>query len=220
MNVFKVILSTIILFTFFTNIIAQDLSFNIEVTSKKTTEPMVIKVSSNGSKTVMQPMNMGPQGSMKILVDSENNKQYMLMEANGKKMAMSVDPFNPSKEIEKTKEPKITVTNETKTIDGFKCNKIIAETDNHISDVWLTQEAGLSYPDLYKIMNSSKGASGAGNVMPALSDVKGFPIEIVSKDKKKDETVTMNIRNISRDKLDASYFSLDGYQVTDLRKNK
>lgn len=207
-----------VLLAFSMNLSAQDLSFNMEVTTPKSKDPIVMKVASSSSKIMMEPTNMGDKGNMKFIIDNSNNTKYMLMVNNGQKMAMLVDPFVEDKLAEKTAEPKIIITQEYRTIDGYKCNKVIAQTEEVTTDLWLTQEAGLSYSDLYKIFNSTKNTPGARSALPALKNVKGFPIEIVSKEKSKDGNVVVKIKNISRAKVDAQVFSMDGYKVVDMTK--
>lgn len=220
MKPFKTFAFATFLLIFSSGLFAQDVSFNMEITNGKSTEPMVMKVVSSGSKIAMIPQIQGDQGSMKIVLDNAANKQYVLMDHSGQKMAMVVDPFEAEKFADKASaEPKITKTNETRTIDGYKCTKIIAETDEVKSDIWLTQDSGLSYSELYKIFNSRKGTPGADKTLPALQGVKGFPIEIVSREKNKTDDITVRIRKISRDKIDPAFFSTDGYKMMDMRKS-
>lgn len=199
-------------------VISQDLSFNLSVITPKNPEPFELKVSASGSKIAIEPRNMGTPGSMTIIVDNAKGKQYMLMNANGQKMAMALNIDAANKAI--TKEPKVTVTKEVKTIDGYKCTRVICETDEQKSDLWITQDVGMQYAEFYKMFNSSKGPQASMVKIPELKTVKGFPIEIVSTDTKKGETVTMKIKNISKAKIDAKIFSLEGYQVMEAPGSK
>jgi len=218
MNKIKTLKVAGILMAFSMNISAQDLSFNMEVTTPKSQTPMVMKVSTSASKIAMEPTQMGDKGNMKFIIDNASNKKFMLMENNGQKMAMSVDPFIADKAAEKIAEPKVVITQEYRTIDGYKCNKVIAQTEETTAELWLTQEAGLSYNDLYKIFNSTKGTPGARSALPQVKDMKGFPIEIISKEKSKDGNVVVKIKNISRAKVDPKVFSMDGYKQVDMTK--
>ena len=200
------------------NLTAQDISFNIEVTSPKSTEPMSMKVVSNATKIAIFPNFAGDKSDTRFLIDNTTNQKYVLMINNGQKIAMAVNNFEVEKATEAIKEPKITSTKEVRTIDGYKCTKIIAESDEETSDIWLTQEAGLSYNELYKIFNSTKNTPGARRSLPSLKNVQGFPIEIITKDKAKDRNVTIRIKNISRAKTDPQMFSMDGYKVVDMTK--
>lgn len=208
--------SLLLFLTIFSGFLAaQDLSFNLSITTVKNPEPVLIKVSVSGSKIAMQPQNMGTPGSMTILIDNAKGKQYMLMNANGQKMAMAVNMNSVEKAAEAAKDPKVTITKETKTVDGHKCTKVITETEEQKADLWITEDVGMQYSEFSKMFNSAKGPQGSIAKMPELKNVKGFPIEIISTDKKKGETVTMKIKNISKAKVDQKLFSMEGYQMMD-----
>jgi hypothetical protein len=210
----KNILWPLVLLILSGNLRAQDLSFNLSVSAPKLSTPMVMKVSVSGSKIAMEPQNMGTQGKMKIILDNATSKQYMLMDANGQKMAMALN-MDIEKKAEAVKDPKITTTTETRIIDGYKCTKVITETEEQKADLWITPDVGMQYSDFYKMFNSSKGSAGSVTKRPELKSVKGFPIEIISTDKEKGDIVTLKIRDISKVKVDPKLFSMEGYQVMD-----
>src|SRR5688572_10850688 len=78
----------------------QDLSFNINVLSPKSTEPFVMKVSVSGTKVAMQTQQSTNQGQMSFLMDNSTGKQYLLMEGNGQKLAMPIDMSEVEKKSE------------------------------------------------------------------------------------------------------------------------
>ncbi|HMT27660.1 MAG TPA: DUF4412 domain-containing protein, partial [Bacteroidia bacterium] len=172
------------------------------------------------TKIAMIPQFAGSQGQMTIIVDHAAKKQYMLMDGNGQKMAMVMEMTDIEKAIEQAKDPKITVTKETKVIDTYKCTKVISETEENTSDMWLTQDLGLNYSDLYKMVTTNKSPAGGNYGMPAMKNIKGFPIQMIITDKKKGETTTINIRKISKAKVDDKVFSMEGYQMMDMGNMK
>lgn len=198
---------------------AQDLSYTVDVQSPKRPQTLSVKVMTNGTMTLMDPPAEG-NAPFKILVNNAKNEQYMLTQNGESKVAVRVDTFNETAAMEKAGKPKVEETKELKVIDGMNCRKVTAETDATSTIMWVTDDSGVSYQDLFRVVNTNRNAPGARNVLPALNDLKGFPIEIVSTDKKTTEEVKVNIRNISREKLDAALFSMDGYRVNDMRKIK
>ena len=196
-------------------ITGQDLSFNIHILSPKSTQPFIMKVSVSGTKVAMQTQQSTDQGQMSFLMDNSTGKQYLLMEGNGQKLAMPVNMNEVDKKSEAVKEPAITYTKETKTIDGYKCSKVITETDSLKADLWITQDIGFEYSEFFKMLNTTKGSAGPVARIPALTNMKGFPVEIISTDKKKNETTTLQIKNISKNKIDPKVFSMEGYQMMD-----
>lgn len=220
MSTFKLSLMSLLFLFIATNLVAQDLSFNMEMTSAKQKDPIIMKVKSKGNKIAMIPQFTGAQGQMTIIVDHAAKKQYMLMDGNGQKLAMAMEMTDIEKTIEQTKDPKITITKETKTIDTYKCTKVITETEENTNEMWLTQDLGLNYSDLYKMVSSNKSPQGGNYGIPAMKNIKGFPIQMVITDKKKGDVTTVNIRNISKAKIDEKVFSMEGYQLMDMGNMK
>lgn len=220
MNAQKTALLTLIALLFIFPSVAQDLSFTMEMISTKQKDPIIMKVASKGNKIALTPQVTGTQGQMKIIVDHGAKKQYMLMDANGQKMAMAMDLTDIEKAIEQSKDPKVTITKETKVIDGYKCTKVITETDETISEMWLTEDLGLNYGDLYKMVSSNKSPQGSNYGIPVMKNVKGFPVQMVITDKKKNEPMTVNIKNISKAKVEDKAFSMEGYQMMDMGNTK
>lgn len=197
---------------------AQDLSFDMQMSKATDKEPMTMKVFTNKTKLLMRPQITGYKGNMAILIDQSAKKQYMLMDNEGQKMAMIVNYVD---QVEKMNAigtvPKITKTGETKTIDGYLCEKIIAETEESKSVMWITKDLGLQYGDLYKIIASgNNGPQAQSGNLPAMKEMNGFPIEMEVTTKKKAETVTIRIKNISKAPINSATFSTEGYQIMDM----
>ena len=198
---------------------AQHVSYTIDVTTPKRPQTMSIQVKTNSSVTLLEPPADG-NAPYRILIDNDKSAQYMLTQNGETKVAVQVDAFNPNEAAQNSAKPKVEVTKEIKVINGMNCRKVIAETDETATTMWMTEEAGVNYMDLFRIVNTNRNAPGARNIMPVINDVKGFPVDIVSKNIRTGEEVKIIIRDINRDQLDAAIFSLDGYQLKDMRKNK
>lgn len=85
-------------------------------------------------------MIMGTFMKLNTTVDLKKQKGLMLMEIMGNKTATELDISNANNP-ENTSNPKIIVTNETKTIIGFNCAKIIAQDgDGSEVTLWVTKE--------------------------------------------------------------------------------
>lgn len=196
----------------------QDLSFNMQMSKASDKEAMTMKVYTNKTKMLIQPQITGYKGNMSILIDQSAKKQYMLMNNEGQKMAMIINYVD---QVEKMNAvgtvPKITRTGETKTIDGYQCEKVIAETEESKSTMWITKDLGLQYGDLYKIIASGNNGPQSQNAnLPAMKEMNGFPIEMEVTNKKKSETAIIRIKNISKEPINAAIFSTEGYQMMDM----
>jgi hypothetical protein len=215
MNIQK-FLMILLLFTSSMALNAQEISFMMEVTPDKSKETIKMKVFAKGSKIAVIPQNLG-QGNMKIIVDNAAGKQYMLMDMNGEKMAMSLSSKATAAAESVQKEPKLTMTNDKKVIDGYNCTRMVAETDDNISDLWLSENVGITYAELFKMMNTSKAPGMKGSAsLPEMKNIKGFPLEMTSRDKKNGEIVTMRIRDIVKGNINDNTFSLDGYKMMEM----
>jgi hypothetical protein len=218
MKIFSSILTAAIAVATLT-VSAQDVSYTVDVQTPKRPQSMSIKVMTNGSMMLMEPPADG-NAPFRILIDNAKNEQYVLTQNGDSKVAIQVDAFNPAASAQKTAEPKVEMTKEIKVVDGMNCTKVIAVTEETTTTMWVTEDAGGNYQDLFRIVNTNRNAPGARNVLPVLKDMKGFPVEIVSKDIRTNEEVKINIRNISREKIDAALFSMEGYRMNDMRKIK
>jgi hypothetical protein len=199
-----------------TTAIAQDFSFQMAITTPKMPDGMSMKVSSSMNKVAIQPMN-GPMSAMRIIIDGDAKKQYVLMENKGQKTAMVVDPFDASKTSQPAVKPTVRHTKEIKTIGGLKCTKAIVESNGNTTEMWLAKESGINYQQFFKIFNSTKGTPGTSAILPDAADIKGFPMEITTKEKSGDVT-TMRMSNISKSKIDPTVFSRTGYKEVDMTK--
>jgi hypothetical protein len=194
---------------------AQDLSFVMEIKSPKMPAGMTMKVATSANKVAIQPVG-GPMAAMRIIIDGDAKKQYVLMENKGEKTAMVVDPFNGQGKPSSSK-PVVKQTKETKTIEGLKCTKTIVQSDGNTTELWLAKDAGINYQQFFNIFNSIKGTPGASSLLPDASEIKGFPMEVSTKDKA-GEVTTMKMSKISKSKVDASLFSRAGYKEVDMTK--
>ena len=106
-------------------------------------------------------MVMGRFMKMNSTVDVNTQKGMLLMEVMGNKTATEINLSNAI--AENTTEPKTTVTNETKTIIGFNCTKIIVQgEDGSEATLWVTKE----------LMAALKGQKQFGN-----TEIEGVPLE-------------------------------------------
>ena len=98
---------------------------------------------------------------------TDENTQTTLMDQMGQKIFYKMNKADMEKESKKNPEPKITYTEEKKTIAGYECKKAIVETKNEKGEV---QKVDVWYTD--KIQSSGNGGKMAG-----FKGLKGAPLE-------------------------------------------
>ncbi len=87
------------------------------------------------------------------------------MDRGGRKVGMKsnmkdAERFMP--ENSNAKPPTFTETGETKTIEGYNCNKVIMESEGNKGELWVTTDLKMSMQDLLTTMSANKGP---GSVM-------------------------------------------------------
>ncbi|WP_343635883.1 hypothetical protein [Fluviicola sp.] len=107
-------------------------------------------------------MTMGTFMKMNTVADVKANKGLLLMEIMGNKTATELTDLSKA-EKEKTEEPKVEVTSETKDIVGYKCTKtIVRDADGNEAIMWIATD----------LKASLKGQQQFGN-----SKINGVPLE-------------------------------------------
>jgi hypothetical protein len=191
----------------------------IEIPKKKTSSEM--QITFKGDKSCMEMLTAQNSGKLKTIFDKKEKTMTVLVDKDGSnKIAMVRKMSDASSEMEGGggKEPKVTVTNETKTIEGYDCKKVIAESDESTTEMWVTDGLGLTYTDMFGMMRSGRGpASNMSMNMHNYKDVKGLPLEMhISNKAKPDEETFITIKNIKKGTVDASIFDTTGYQMMDM----
>jgi hypothetical protein len=165
-------------------------------------------------------------GMNRMIMNFKDGKMTMLMQdKKGKKsgMEMSLKSFDwegsttediadaaNSQEIFKIK-----ATDEYKTIEGYKCRKYIYETDDAISNLWMTKDINMNYLDynqaMYQAFSNSK--SRQGNAFEQ-AGMHGMMIQnhMIPKQDKKEECI-MTFKNIKLGSVPDAMFSTAGYEV-------
>jgi hypothetical protein len=190
-------------------------SFTLEIQNyadgKPTTEaPHVMHFWSSPDKVLMEFQAIPGQGAqMKMLTDLKEKWTYMMMtDGQGNKRAMK----SHKKKIVYTGDPDahITVTKETKVIDGHACTKVIGTSKEGTWTAWVAKDIDVNLSD---IMGAGPGRSKESRDW---KDVKGFPLEMTMTDKDGHTNMVMHIRDFKVGSVDPSVFSMDGYQVMEI----
>ncbi|HKR05862.1 MAG TPA: DUF4412 domain-containing protein [Bacteroidia bacterium] len=193
---------------------------HIENANQKNAADM--QVAYKGDKSSMEMLTAPNAGKFRTIFDNKEKTMTILVEKDGtNKMAM-VRKMQDASEVPGNKEgkdAKITVTDETKKIEGYTCKKVIAESDESTSEMWVTDELGLTYADMFGMMRNGRGpASNMSTNMQNYKDVKGIPLEMNIRNKvKPDESMVITIKNIKKGNVDASLFDISGYKVMDMQ---
>ncbi|MCO4293226.1 DUF4412 domain-containing protein [Solitalea sp. MAHUQ-68] len=198
--------------------IAQDFagSFKMLISGDEVKQPVEMTCYYKDQAWAMQ---MSPEqmkgGKVRIVYDAKTKDTYTLMDMNGNKMGFKGKAKDIEDMIKDKAEPKITQTNETKTIDGHPCKKVITETDDSLIDMWVAQDMNFNLQSIFANMKSSKGGGSSRNMAQYAKYFKGPSLETLVTDKKKGTKTTMLIKEIKKGDIPEGIFSTEGYQIMD-----
>ncbi|MBV6405180.1 MAG: DUF4412 domain-containing protein [Flavobacteriales bacterium] len=175
--------------------------------------PMTLRYWSSADKALTEASSPGAP-AMRMLVDLKGKWQYMLMpESQGARMAMKMR----KKKVVMTAQngtadtPTVEVTNETRTIDGHRCVKVVARSSEGVWTGWVAQDLPAPFADLQRV-----AGTGDPRLTQRTAGVKGFPLEFEWVDANGTDRMVCKVHDLVAGTVDEARFSLDGYQVMEL----
>lgn len=151
---------------------------------------------------------------MKMLTDLKGKWQYMLVtDDKGAKTAMKSRKKKITVEsaTKPGSEPVVTMTDETRVIEGHACRKVIVKSDDGVWTGWVAEDIPAPFADMARTVQS-----GDPRMMERLSKITGCPLEYEWVDAKSKDRTVCYLRDVSVGKVDESVFSLDGYEVMEM----
>lgn len=139
-----------------------------------------------------------------LMTDEDGKK--MAMKSKKKKLTISEEPKDAGKV------PEITVTNETKSIEGHTCTKVIVKSEDGTWTGWVAKEIKAPFEDMTRNMAQHGNEQGVKNY----EGVEGFPLEYEWVDAKSGDKMICYMKELKLGAVDASVFSLDGYEVMEM----
>lgn len=150
---------------------------------------------------------------MRMLTDLKGKWQYMLLtDAKGKKTAIKTRKKKITvKDDAKRPETKVTVTDQTKVIDGHNCVQMIAENEQGTWIGWVAKDIPAPFADMAR--NVKTGDPGLTRRM---AEIQGFPLEFQWVEANGKERMVTYVLDVQMSPPAESLFSLDGYEVTEM----
>ncbi|MBK8226326.1 MAG: DUF4412 domain-containing protein [Flavobacteriales bacterium] len=151
---------------------------------------------------------------MRMLTDLRGNWSYTLIDnGQGSRMAMKMKrPELPADGSAKGEQPVVTVTKETKVIEGHTCTKMIATSKEGTWTAWVATGLRNAFIDMARGMDGQ----AAQQNRHARTDVEGFPLEFEWVPAQGDERVVCYIKELVVGKVDESLFDISGYQLMEM----
>lgn len=151
---------------------------------------------------------------LRMISDLKAGLNYFLMtNSKGEKIAMkSARSEIDAKSISSDSHVEVTVAQETRTILGHLCTKIITTEEGRTWTGWVAKDLGSPFQD----MAVGVGAKGIGPVVREHPELKGFALSYEWVDPKAGTRTVCDVHDLELGAVDPAIFSLDGYEVMEL----
>lgn len=194
-------------------------SYTMIIEPHKAKEAVTAYLNFMENKMAME-MAMGKDASVvRSIFDFKNNTITTTTEKEGSNKFAMVMKLREDVLEKSNEDVQFKTTEEQRTIDGYLCTKVIAETKDGITEMWLTRDLNLSYENTIGMMPKTKNnpTSGFLKDLKQWKGIEGFPIEMISYQKKKpEEKSTIRFKDIKSDVVNEKAFDLSGFQVMDM----
>lgn len=195
-------------------------SFRMEVHTFKNNQedkhsPVNMRIWSRADMLLYELVIPGQTQQMRMLTDLRTNYAYTLIgngQGGGTAMKMKRPDLGSLVDDKKSEKPQITVTKETRMIEGHYCTKMIATSKEGTWTAWVATGLRSAFLDMARAMD---GQAAQQNRF-ARTDVEGFPLEYEWVPASGDERVVCNIKELVVGKVDEKLFDLNGYQLIEM----
>lgn len=159
---------------------------------------------------------------VRMISETETGNMTTLVEKDGKKLAIKMSPemLNQgmsSIDFEKPDDKsEVTITKDTKMIDGYNCVKITGKNDRTEAIAWVTKDLKFSLFDLVPMAKDAAAQSGMANLQEKMMK-EGFVMEYWEKELSSGKETTVNT-TVKKQSVNDDIFkySKDEYQFFDM----
>ncbi|MCC7502897.1 MAG: DUF4412 domain-containing protein [Flavobacteriales bacterium] len=176
--------------------------------------PVTMRYWSTAEQTLIKTELPDQKGDeMRMLTDLKGKWQYMLLtDTKGKKTAIKSKKKKVTvKEDPARVEPKVTMTDETKVIEGHTCQQIIVESEKGTWIGWVAKDMPAPFTDM-----SRNVKTGDPGLTQRMAQIQGFPLEFQWVDANGKDRMVCYMLDVQLTPPTESLFSLDGYEVTEM----
>ena len=146
------------------------------------------------------------RGNANIIFDKKNKKMLMVMPTMKMYMEFPMDMDlgdNESNATEDKSKSDFVKTSETKTINGYKCEKWVIKEGDKTSEAWMTKDLGG-----FVFFQSPMGHHQKQKWQEDIENSGYFPMLVVEKDSDGNETGRFEVKSVEKKSLDDSFFAV------------
>ena len=182
---------------------------------------VVIEATNNGETSTLNYYVKGDKarfdvnsarGEANVIFDKKNKKMLMMIPAMKTYMEFPMDMdfsenYASGQSEESSNDKNFVKTSETKTINGYKCEKWVIKDDKGTAEAWMTKDLGG-----FVFFNSPMGRKSKAKWQQDIENSGYFPMLIIQKDNDGNESNRFEVKSVEKKSLDDSFFSVpEGY---------
>ncbi len=174
----------------------------------------------DGGKMAMEILDdMKIKGVTKrVLFNPADSTWTMTMEYVNSKVGTRIHAAAMFRATMKVQKIKMKTSGGRRIIDGYRCKKIILESDDYLSEVWLTDQF------TFDLCYISKLVTHCGLMSDYVrhgdwfnwKNTKGMILEVTSTKKKTGESYTMNISEVKAVEVSQAFFNTSGFKISEI----
>lgn len=193
-------------------------TYVMEIKKPDMSRTMQFKCFSKGKHTLMKIKSAAMPKDMKMMIDKGESKFYMLMNRNGRKIAMKQRLSmmrSMGRKATKQNQPSIEETSKTKTINGYECTLYKINGEKTKGQAWVTDELALNTTSIFNMMQQ-RPSGGSGSMVPDAYPEDGVTIKANMRNKKNEGQFSMKIKSIQEKAVSKDRFDISDYKVMDM----
>ena len=178
---------------------------------------VVIETTDNGETNTLNYYSKGDmarfdvnsaRGEANVIFDKKNKKMLMIMPSMKMYMEFPLDmelggDYLKGNDSDKKSNTDFVKTGETKTINGYKCDKWVIKEDDKTSEAWMTKDLGG-----FIFFQSPMGKSEKQKWQEDIENSGYFPMLVIEKDSDGNETGRFEVKSVEKKSLDDSFFAV------------
>ena len=201
----------------FTYVIERQVPDQVE---KSKTVESIMEFYIKGDQTLIENKRKDADYNFKFLIKDNSENFYILMNRNGRKLAMkqTINSVNNTSD-KNSQKVDFTKTEKTKTIKGYHCRLYKIRQSDYTGEAWITKELDLDNKlrSAFNIMQRHPQNTRSNNTASASNyPDNGVVMQSTMNAKDSDHTVHMELESISEKEVSADLFDISGYRVMDI----
>ena len=196
------------------------MSFKVAESTRDEPLLWIIEPVADGGKMALEIQDeMKNKGvSKRVLFNPADSTWTMMIEFNKIKQGSRIHAAMMYHDTVKRNELKRKITKERRNIGGYRCKKIIIESEKFIADVWVTDQVKFDLCNVYRLLShcgmmSEFVRKGDWYFSKNLNEMI---MEVTSIKKSTGELYTMSILMMKPGDTNESFFTTDGFKIADI----